>query len=260
MVWIPTPGHDRTQRYQTVSFKTVTVDDRGQVISRDSHTAQQVTETLQGGVALELILIPGGAFWMGSRAGIGYDDETPRHRVSVPPFLMGKVPVTQAQWAAVMDWTPPYRCTGALRPADRVSWHDAMAFCARLSEQTGRGYRLPSEAEWEYACRAGTRTPFYVGENLTTDLANYVGLHTYDRSRRAYTGTSPTDVATFPPIPSGSTTCTATSGSGARTPGTRATKARRRTAAHGSVAAGRRAYCAEAAGTTRRRSVVAPRD
>ncbi len=132
-----TPSHDRTQRYQTVSFETVTVDDRGQVISRGSHKARQLTDTLRAGVPVELILIPAGAFWMGSRAGTGYEDELPRHRVSIPPFLMGKVPVTQAQWAAVMDRTPPYRCTGATRPADRVSWHDAVAFFARLSEQTG---------------------------------------------------------------------------------------------------------------------------
>jgi formylglycine-generating enzyme required for sulfatase activity len=109
--------------------------------------------------------------------------ESPQHPVNVKPFFLGKYPVTQAQWQAVAKLSKvnreldpdPSGFKGADRPVEQVSWHDAVEFCARLSKQTGREYRLPSEAEWEYACRAGTTTPFHFGETITTDLANYRG-------------------------------------------------------------------------------------
>jgi len=97
---------------------------------------------------------------------------------------MGKFPITQAQWRLVAETYPqverqlnpdPANFKGPNRPIEQVSWWDAVEFCARLSRQTGRTYRLPSEAEWEYACRAGTTTPFHFGETVTTDLANYRG-------------------------------------------------------------------------------------
>ena len=87
---------------------------------------------------------------------------------------MGKYPVTQAQWQAVMG-NNPSRFKGEKRPVEEVNWHQAKEFCQRLSELTNRIYRLPSEAEWEYACRAGTKTPYHFGETLTKDLANYYG-------------------------------------------------------------------------------------
>ena len=83
-----------------------------------------------------------------------YDFEGPQHYVNVPEFFMGKYPVTQAQWQAVMGNNPSY-FKGKNRPVERVSWNDATKFCQKLSKRTGRDYRLPSEAEWEYACRAG---------------------------------------------------------------------------------------------------------
>jgi formylglycine-generating enzyme required for sulfatase activity len=94
---------------------------------------------------------------------------------------MGKYPITQAQWKAVAALPQinrklnpdPSRFKGANRPVERVSWLDAVEFCDRLSQHTSKPYRLPSEAEWEYACRAGTTTPFHFGETITTDLANY---------------------------------------------------------------------------------------
>ena len=114
-----------------------------------------------------------------------YDDEGPQHEVSVPPFLMGRYPVTQAQWRAIalrndlqikIQLDPdPSEFKGSDRPVEQVSWHDAVEFCARLSQLSDRPYRLPTEAEWEYACRSGTTTPFHFGESITTDLANYCG-------------------------------------------------------------------------------------
>ena len=113
------------------------------------------------------------------------DREGPQHRVVVPSFLLGQYPVTQAQWRAVAalpqqvrELTPDpskfkSKFQGNNRPMKQVSWDDAVEFCARLAAQTERGYRLPTEAEWEYACRAGTTTPFFFGETLVPELANY---------------------------------------------------------------------------------------
>jgi formylglycine-generating enzyme required for sulfatase activity len=98
-------------------------------------------------------------------------------------FFMGKYPVTQAQWRAVAAYEPvnkslelkpdPSKFKGDNRPVEQVTWEDAQEFCQRLSAKTSRLYRLPSEAEWEYACRAGTTTPFHFGETISDELANY---------------------------------------------------------------------------------------
>ncbi|HSN78432.1 MAG TPA: formylglycine-generating enzyme family protein [Anaerolineae bacterium] len=183
----------------TFEFQVVAVNQRGEIVERRIERAQQVAQDLGNGVALEMVAIPGGDFRMGSRASEGYADEHPQHSVRVAPFLIGKYAVTQEQWAAIMDWTPPYRCWGLKRPADRVSWRDSQEFCQRLSARTGLAYRLPSEAEWEYACRAGATTPFYVGQTITTDLANYVGEHTFLEEPKGVYRHGTTDVGSFPP-------------------------------------------------------------
>ncbi len=182
-----------------VAFETLFVDDRGEIVARRSCTAAQFTERLAEGISLDMIAIPGGEFAMGSPPGQGYPDEGPQHPVTVASFGMGKYPVTQAQWQAVMGWLPPCRCLGASRPVDRVSWNAAFEFCERLSEQTGCAYRLPSEAEWEYACRAGTTTPFHFGETITTDLANYVGEHLYRLEPKGIYRHETTEAGSFPP-------------------------------------------------------------
>jgi formylglycine-generating enzyme required for sulfatase activity len=184
---------------ETSDFEVVTVDRLGKTIARRIHTAEQFVEDLGNGILLVMVAIPGGAFRMGSPTGHGYDDEHPQHRVTVAPFFMGKYAITQEQWAAVMDWEPPYRCQGARRPADRVSWNAAQQFCQWLSDRTGRVYRLPSEAEWEYACRAGTTTAFHFGETLTTDLANYVGEHTYQLEPKGVYRHETTEAGSFSP-------------------------------------------------------------
>jgi formylglycine-generating enzyme required for sulfatase activity len=160
-------------------FEVVTVNRRGEVVRRETHRAQQFVEKLSNDVTLEMVAMPEGIFLMGSRPGQGYEDEHPQHSVRISSFWLGKYPVTQEQWQAVMGKLPPCRCREAELPVDRVTWPEARKFCERLSAQTGRAYRLPSEAQWEYACRARTNTPFYFGETITTDLANYVGEHTY---------------------------------------------------------------------------------
>ena len=141
------------------------------------------TEDLGNRVTLEMIHIPEGRFWMGSPEDEkGRDDsEDPRHRVSVPAFSMGKYPVTQRQWHAIsllddvdMVLSPePSDFKGDNRPVEKVSWNEAIEFSKRLSRHTRKDYRLPSEAEWEYACRAGTMSPYHFGKEISEGLANY---------------------------------------------------------------------------------------
>lgn len=128
------------------------------------------TEDLGYGVILDMVYVPGGRFWMGRKArkSEGHNKEGPLHKVTVSSFCMGKYPVTQRQWHAVSlldglerELKPdPSFFTGDNHPVEQVSWDDAAEFCARLSAHTGKDYRLPSEAEWEYAGRAGKWKPF----------------------------------------------------------------------------------------------------
>lgn len=154
------------------SFETVTVDKTGKIAKRNTGTAEFLTENLGNGVTLQMISIPGGEFRMGSPKGEGRENEYPQHLVKVAPFWMGKFSVTQAQYQSIMGTNPSY-FKGGNRPVESISWNDALEFCQKISMQTGRYYRLPSEAEWEYACRAGTTDRFHFGETITTDLVNH---------------------------------------------------------------------------------------
>jgi len=172
---------------------------------RYKRTNQGYTEHLGDKVTLTLMLVPAGEFRMGAPLDEpdSEDRERPQHLVKVPQFFMGRYPVTQAQWrvvAAMPEVTrkldrDPSRFKGDNRPVEKVSWDDAVEFCARLSAHTGREYRLPSEAEWEYACRAGTTTPFHFGETISSELADYDGTTSYaDGSRGEHRGeTTPVD-------------------------------------------------------------------
>jgi formylglycine-generating enzyme required for sulfatase activity len=192
-------------------FETVTVNRRGEIIRRTPGKAESeyFTEDLGDGATLDMVYIPGGTFIMGSPEDEEKrdSDEGPQHEVTVPAFYMGKFEVTQAQWRAVaalpkverdLDPDPSY-FKGDNRPVESVSWYDAVEFCQRLSQKTGREYRLPSESEWEYACRAGTTTPFYFGETITTDLVNYDGNYTYADAPKGQYREQTTPVGQFPP-------------------------------------------------------------
>ena len=165
-------------------------------------------EHLGNGVYLEMVNIPAGRFWMGSPDSEAErsEDEGPVHSVTVPALAMGQYPVTQAEWSEVaalpkvnQDLKPfPSHFKGQRRPVEQVSWDEAVEFCDRLSRFAQRLYRLPSEAEWEYACRARTQTPFYFGETLSTDQANYDGRDTYGKGVKGEYRQQTTDVGSFP--------------------------------------------------------------
>jgi formylglycine-generating enzyme required for sulfatase activity len=161
-----------------VGIQSALLDADGRIVERRSGMVNAFREELGNGIGLDLVQIRAGDFVMGSPPDEEgrFDNEGPQHPVSVPSFFMGRFPVTQAQYEAVMGSNPSHFTTsGANRPVEQVSWENAVAFCEKLSQQTGRTYRLPSEAEWEYACRAGTTTPFHFGETISTEVANYNG-------------------------------------------------------------------------------------
>ena len=176
-------------------FEVVTVDAYGQINSRRRHSARYFTEDLGNGIGLEMVAIGDGTFQMGSRK---ISSEKPVHKVTIQPFFMGKYPITQEQWQAVMGNNPSH-FEGAKHPVENVSWQDAVEFCAKLSQKTGKNYRLPSEAEWEYACRAGTTTLFHFGETITPNLVNYNGNHPYGSAPQRLNRQATTPVGSFPP-------------------------------------------------------------
>jgi formylglycine-generating enzyme required for sulfatase activity len=175
------------------------------VIQRQQQNNYQFIEVLGENLILEMVAIPEGTFLMGSppQELESSNHERPQHEVVVSSFFMGKYPITQTQWRFVASLPQvnrelkidPSHFTGDNRPVECVSWYDAMEFCQRLSQYTHRTYRLPTEAEWEYACRAGTTTPFHFGETITAELANYHATEIYGNGVKGeYRGqTTPVD-------------------------------------------------------------------
>ncbi len=139
------------------------------------------TFDLGNGVNLEMVLIPAGTFMMGSPESEAKrsDDET-QHEVTISkPYYLGKYPVTQVQWQQVMGNNPSYFKGDKLLPVENVSWDDTQAFCLKLKEITQAPFGIPTEAQWEYACRAGTTTPFHFGSQLNRRQANCDGIVPY---------------------------------------------------------------------------------
>ncbi|RAQ44198.1 serine/threonine protein kinase [Arthrospira sp. O9.13F] len=190
-VWADLQPSDDSPKPPTQKFKfdIVTVNSMGREINRRPGQAECIIEDLGNSVTLEMVLIPGGTFIMGASSGEprSSNAERPQHQVTIKPFLMGKYPVTQAQWRQVASFPKlqrnlsldPSRFKGFNLPVEKVSWYDVVEWCDRLSKVISKPCRLPSEAEWEYAARAGRTSPFHVGDTLTTDLANYDGNYSY---------------------------------------------------------------------------------
>jgi uncharacterized protein (TIGR03437 family) len=174
---------------QKRSFSVPLVDDQGQVVTRFDASALYFVEDLGNGVTLEMALIPGGTFAMGSISNVPIPPinvtEQPVHQVSVRPFALGVFAVTRGQWRQVSTFPRVARALHQIPPGDQplevenrlpmdvVFYEEVDEFCQRLQAYTGRPYRLPSEAEWEYACRAGTTTKYHCGDGISRQVANY---------------------------------------------------------------------------------------
>ncbi|KOR35618.1 hypothetical protein AM228_17460 [Planktothricoides sp. SR001] len=179
--------------WKTFSYAVVKLDPQGNISSRNQGSNQGYIERING-VEFPLLRIPSGSFLMGSpdKELEYHNSQCPQHQVRIAEFCLGQTQVTQAQWRVVANLPKIHRdldpdpsfFKGDNCPVEQVSWYDCIEFCARLSQKTGKNYRLPSEAEWEYACRAGTTTPFHFGETISTEVANYDGDHTYGRGQQ----------------------------------------------------------------------------
>jgi len=157
---------------ETILNRVTALEDHVGIAKRDLHIVANNYQTMQSLVqdGLELVVIPAGSFIMGSN---DFKNEKPHHTVNVRSFAMGKTPVTQHQWQAVMGSNPSYfKEGGGDCPVEMVSWYDVEQFIQKLNIKTGKTYRLPSEAEWEYAARAGATGNWCFG-NDESQLGRY---------------------------------------------------------------------------------------
>lgn len=188
------PAFKSKNNLKVFQFDVITVNAQGEKIKIEQSQAEYFIENLGNGITLEMVLIPGGSFLMGSPESDPehFDSEKPQHPVTIKQFYMGRYPITQAQWKAVASFpkieinlnSEPSYFKGVNRPVENINWYEANEFCERLSRHAEHEYRLPSEAEWEYTCRAGTVTPFHFGDTLTSELANYIDSQTYHTSEK----------------------------------------------------------------------------
>ena len=160
----------------TGKVETKKTDKEGETAAQEVKPGKADVIDLGKGVKLDLVLIPAGTFLMGSpKSEEDRSDNEKQHEVTLTkPFYMGKYEVTQEQWEAVMGKNPS-EDKGRKLPVTNVSWEDCQEFIKKLNKETDGGYRLPTEAEWEHACRAGTSTAYSYGDNLSKSDANIYG-------------------------------------------------------------------------------------
>jgi len=150
-------------------------------------------------IGMKFVWIPSGEFMMGSsnqEKGRG-DDEHHRKVTLTKGFYLGIHTVTQGEWLAVTGSNPSHFKGDKNLPVENVSWNDCQDFCKKLREKDKKPYRLPTEAEWEYACRAGTATPYHFGATLSDDLANYNARFTYGKGMAGVFREKTTPVGSF---------------------------------------------------------------
>jgi len=135
-------------------------------------TSKPVSSTADQTTGMVLVKVAGGTYSMGDTFGDGATDEKPTRQVSVGDFYIGKYEVTQGEWQKVMGSNPAYfKACGANCPVEQVSWNDIQAFISKLNQLSGKSYRLPTEAEWEYAARSGGQSQKYSGGNVDSNFA-----------------------------------------------------------------------------------------
>ena len=188
----------KSKELKKLDFFSPSVDEIGRIIKNENYSAHFFSENIYE-VSIDMLSIPSGTFVMGSP-----DDEVgrsslegPQHNVEVSEFFISRFPVTQAQYQAVMG-NNPSQIKAPNNPVECVNWFEAKAFCRRLSDLSGREYRLPTEAEWEYACRAGTSTTFPYGETITEDLANFYAHIPYGKASAGSHRSGTTPVGLYP--------------------------------------------------------------
>ncbi len=187
------------------NFDIISVDRTGREIKTTNAKASYYTEDLGNGIGLDMICISGGDFQFNSASK--QKEQSPQS-IQIKPFYMAKFLLTQVQWQAIVAKCDrvdknlnedPSHFKGDNSPVETVSWHDATEFCRRLSQKTGSLYRLPTEAEWEYACQAGGSSPFHFGDTISSDLANYNANYTYAEENAGKYRARTVEVGTFPP-------------------------------------------------------------
>ncbi|MBN8723903.1 MAG: SUMF1/EgtB/PvdO family nonheme iron enzyme [Acidobacteria bacterium] len=171
---------------KTFDFLTVKLDEQGKVSEQIKKQAQYFTQELVSGPGIDMIFIPEGSFPMGQQdCGANDKEACPKREVKLSAFYMSKFEITQAQWKAIMGNNPSHFIGDENLPVEQVTWYDAMEFCERLSQKTGKFFRLPSEAEWEYAARAGTTTMFAFGNTINSEIVNYDGTFPYGKAPKS---------------------------------------------------------------------------
>ena len=186
-------------------------------VPRRTVRAQDKSKTITNSIGMKLNFIPAGKFLMGSPATEKErDPEELQHEVAITrPFYMGVFEVTQGEYEKLMGkpkeggkYNPWNRgaffAQGPDYPMDQATWTQAVEYCKRLSalpaeKKAGRTYRLPTEAEWEYACRAGSKTVFHVGDALSSDKANFDGAYPYGKANKGPNVRKTTKVGSYPP-------------------------------------------------------------
>jgi eukaryotic-like serine/threonine-protein kinase len=185
-------------------FTSIWIDKAGKILEYPERAITSFKENLGNGVSLNMVTIPAGKFMMGQTVYTeNLATELPQHQVTVTDFYMSSIMVTQAQWQTIMGSNPSFFTGDSKLPVDSVNWLEAMDFCQKLSRKTGHTYRLPSEAEWEYACRAGTTTPFAFGETITPAIVNYDGNYPYAYADKGEYRQRTTTGGSFPANPFG---------------------------------------------------------
>lgn len=188
-------------RLSIIKVTSIKLNSYGQVIDRPQTYRQIFQEDLDSGVIMKMIEIPAGTFIMGSPAKEEGQEssEQPAHAVNVGTFYLGQTQITQSQWNAIFPDRSVKPGNNNQLPINNISWLDAIEFCHRLSTKTGREYRLPTESEWEYACRANTTNPFAYGDTISPGIVNYDGSRPYAQITMGIYRGQTTPVASFPP-------------------------------------------------------------